>query len=371
MVALDDHVHALHHVTLRITLEGDDALEAQNVGAVCLGDLLDPREEPLGVHLTAAQRDRLHRHVMDRGGRAMVVVIVPMVVMPVIVVMVMMMVVVVMMIAIGAAGMILMAVLEEMRIVFQRALQIEGALIENPGKINTGTGGLVDARGRVDGAHDILDAGHFLRRNEIGLVDDDDIGKGDLVFSLAAVLQAQRQVLGIDQRHNGVKLGLGAHIVIHEEGLGDGHRIGKACRLDDDAVETAGAAHQAFHDADQIAAHRAAHAAIVHFVDFFIRLDDQIVVDADLAEFIDDDSVFLAVVLGENAVEKRRFAGAEISRQDGDWNGLGWCCFGHGKPRVERGYQASGRCVVVHIGATPWQFKEILAEFGHVTQILL
>ena len=82
-----------------------------------------------------------------------------------------------------------------MRVVFQRAFQIEGALIENPGEIDAGTGGLVDAGGRIDGAHDILDAGNFLRRNEIGLVDDNDIGKGDLVFGLAAVLQAQWQVL--------------------------------------------------------------------------------------------------------------------------------------------------------------------------------
>ena len=57
VIALDDHVHALHHVTLGIALEGNDALEAKDIRAVGLGDLLDPREEPLGVHLAAAQRD--------------------------------------------------------------------------------------------------------------------------------------------------------------------------------------------------------------------------------------------------------------------------------------------------------------------------
>ena len=43
--------------------------------------------------------------------------------------------------------------------------------------------------------------------------------------------------------------------------------------------------------------------AIVHFEHFFIRADDEIVVDADLAKFIDDDGVFLAVLLGQDAVE--------------------------------------------------------------------
>ena len=113
-------------------------------------------------------------------------------------------VVVMMMIAIGAANVVVMAVLEEMRVVFQRAFQVEGALIENPGEIDAGTGGLVDTGGRIDGAHDIFDAGDFLRRNEIGLVDDNDVGKGDLVFGLAAVLQAQRQMLGVNEGNDSI-----------------------------------------------------------------------------------------------------------------------------------------------------------------------
>lgn len=234
-----------------------------------------------------------------------VIMVVMMVVMAVIVPMIMVVVV-----AIRTACVILVAVLEEVRIVFEGTFQIEGALVENAGEIDAGTGGLVDARRGIDGAHDILDAGDFFRRNEIGLVDDNDIGKSDLVFGFAAVLQAQRQVLGIDKCDHRVKLGLGAHVVIHEEGLGDRNGIGKASGLDNDAVESAGPAHQAFDHADEVAAHRAADAAIVHFVDFFVGFDDQIVVDADLAEFVDDDSVFLAVVLGQDTVEKRRLAGA-------------------------------------------------------------
>src|SRR5712675_942275 len=54
---------------------------------------------------------------------------------------------------------------------------------------------------------------------------------------------------------------------------------------------------------------------------------DQIVVNADLAEFIDDDSVFLAVVFRQDAVQERSLAGAEIARQHGHgnfWGGQFW-----------------------------------------------
>ena len=78
----------------------------------------------------------------------MMVMIVRMVVMVVVVVVAMMMVI---MIAIRTADMVFMIVIEEMRIVFERTFQIEGALVENAGKIDAGTGGLVDARRGIDG----------------------------------------------------------------------------------------------------------------------------------------------------------------------------------------------------------------------------
>ena len=55
----------------------------------------------------------------------------------------------------------------------------------------------------------------------------------------------------------------------------------------------------------------------------------EFVVDPDLAEFIDDDRVALAVRLAEDAVEERRLAGAEIAGEDGDGNFLGLVAFGH------------------------------------------
>ena len=205
---------------------------------------------------------------------------------------VIMMVVVVVAIRATCMIMVVIVLIEKMRIVFQRPFQIEGALVEHLRQVDLGALGPVDAGGRVDGADGRLDLRQFFRGHQVGLVQEHDVGKGDLVFGFATILQAQRQVLGIDQCDDGIEFGLGAHIVIHEEGLGDGHRVSKAGRFDDDPIEAAGAAHQAFNDADQVAAHGATDTAIVHLVDFFVGLDNQVVVDADLAEFVDDDGIF-------------------------------------------------------------------------------
>src|SRR3546814_20228492 len=120
----------------------------------------------------------------------MVVVIV---VMMVLVMIMMVMIVSVVMIAIGAADMVLMPVIEEMRIVFQRPFQVEGALVQHAGEIDAGTARLVDAGAGIDGAHHILDLRQFFRRHGVGLVVEDDIGEGVLVLGPALSLQPPRR----------------------------------------------------------------------------------------------------------------------------------------------------------------------------------
>ncbi|MFT7754561.1 UNVERIFIED_CONTAM: hypothetical protein ODX46_00130, partial [Salmonella enterica subsp. enterica serovar Enteritidis] len=86
-------------IALVIVPEGETALEAQDIRALFLGDLLHPREELVGIELADAQGDRDDRGVMNR--RCMIMVL--MVIMPVIVTM-MRVIVIVIMIAIVPAG---------------------------------------------------------------------------------------------------------------------------------------------------------------------------------------------------------------------------------------------------------------------------
>ena len=67
-----------------------------------------------------------------------------------------------------------------------------------------------------------------------------------------------------------------------------GRGVREAGGLDDNRVEPAAPAHQPLDDANEIAAHGAADAAVVHLEDFLVGADDEIIVDADLAELVDD-----------------------------------------------------------------------------------
>src|SRR5262249_27176314 len=96
-----------------------------------------------------------------------------------------------------------------------------------------------------------------------------------------------------------------------------------AGRFENDRVELALAPHQPVDDTHEIAAHRAADAAVVHLEHFFVGADDQVVIDADLAEFVDDDGVFAPVRLGEDAVEQGGLARAQITGEHGDGDLVG------------------------------------------------
>src|ERR1700681_3197256 len=76
------------------------------------------------------------------------------------------------------------------------------------------------------------------------------------------------------------------------------------------------------------AGNRAADAAIVPLENLFVRIDDEIVVDTDLSEFVHDHGKPLAMRFRKNAVQQRRLAGAEIAGQNRD--GSPGCSIGHG-----------------------------------------
>src|SRR5262249_2835397 len=77
-------------------------------------------------------------------------------------------------------------------------------------------------------------------------------------------------------------------------------------------------------DADQIAAHGAADAAVIHHDDLLVGLLDDRVVDADLAVLVLDHRDALTVVFLEDAFQERRLAAAEKSREDGDGHHVGF-----------------------------------------------
>ena len=134
-------------------------------------------------------------------------------------------------------------------------------------------------------------------------------------------------VLGVDHRHDAVELELLLHLVVDEERLGHRAGVGQAGRLDQDVVEPVLALHQVAEDADQVAADGAADAPVVHLEDLFLGVDDQLLIDADLAELVLDDGDPLAVLGGQDVIQQGRLAGAEKAGQDGDRDSAlpSWC----------------------------------------------
>ena len=129
-------------------------------------------------------------------------------------------------------------------------------------------------------------------------------------------------VPGVDDGDDGVELELRFHFLVGEESLRDGAWIGQAGGFDENEIELVLAFEQFAEDADEIAANGAADAAVVHFEDFFLGLDHQILIDADLAEFIFDDGNAFAVLSGEDMVEQGGLAGAEEAGENGDGDAL-------------------------------------------------
>ena len=180
--------------------------------------------------------------------------------------------------------------------------------------------------GGVDGADAGFQSGKVRGGNEIGLVQQDHVGERDLFLRLRRSRPVLHDVLRIHDGDDGVEPESALHLVVGEKRLGDRAGVGQAGGFDQDVVELVLALEQVAEDADQVAAHGAADAAVVHLEDFFLGLDDQIFIDADLAEFVFDDGDAFAVLGGEDVVEQGGLAGAEKAGKDGD----GDACIGHG-----------------------------------------
>jgi hypothetical protein len=312
MIAVQDHVDALEHETLGIVLERQNPLAAQNARPVGGDQILHPGEKLVRIErLVDFQRDRLH---------VLVVVMLQAVVNVDIIVC--MFVFLAMMMNVIFPMFMLVHVrflgLEEGRLDVEDAVEVEGIAAEHLRDVDLGALGAVQAGIGVDGADARLDLAQLGGRHQVGLVDQDHVGEGDLVLDLGRVLEPLVEPLGVGDRDHGVELGLGADLLVHEEGLRHRRGVGEPGGLDDDGVELAFSSDEAVDDAHQVAAHGAADAAVVHLEHFLVGVDDELVVDADLAEFVDDDGEFLAVRLGQNAVEQRGLAGAEITGEHGD-----------------------------------------------------
>ena len=287
-------MHALEDVLPVLPGQGQNALGAEDVGAPGLDQLADPGGELPGVQ-------RPVHFQRDAGDGLVVLVIV-------------------------VAG-------QQPGLDVEDARQVEGAPAEDAAEIHAGPLGLVHGGVRIDGPDAGLDLVQLVGGDEIDLVEQDGVGEGDLFQGLVAVVDAAEEVVRVHQRHHRVQGDLALDVLVDEERLHHRRRVGEAGGFDEDAVEAALALEQGGDDVDQVAAHGAADAAVVHLEHFFVGVHHQVVVDALLAEFVDDDGVFLAVLFGQDPVQQGRLARAQVAGQ----HGYGNFVFAHPSNSLVRG----------------------------------
>ena len=177
-------------------------------------------------------------------------------------------------------------------------------------------------RARIHVRQTVLQRSQLVAGHQIGLADEDLVGKAHLAARFLALIELLHGVLGIDQGHDGVQQILLGHFVVHEKSLRHGARVGQAGGFDDHALEVERAAAlaggQIGQGGAQVFADGAAHAAVVHLHDLlFVVAHQNVVVDVLLAKLVFDDGNLLPVRLGQHAPQQRGFAGAEKAGEDG------------------------------------------------------
>ena len=169
---------------------------------------------------------------------------------------------------------------------------------------------------------------HFIRRHQIGLADEDLVGKTDLAPRLLAFIELRLRVLGVDQRQDRIQQVTLGNFVVHEEGLRHRAGIGHTSGFDHDAVKAeftlAPLLSQVAQCGTQVFADGAADAAIAHLDDLLLGVRYQnVAVDVFLAKLVLDHGNLLPVRLLQHALEQRGFARAEKARQNRCRNEIG------------------------------------------------
>jgi hypothetical protein len=177
----------------------------------------------------------------------------------------------------------------------------------------------MDHRGRgTDAAYPALDALPARRIDQVDLVEQDDIGKRNLLECDRAARSVLFDVARIHQRNDRVQRVVLLQLLIDEERLRHRPRIGESGGLDQHRIEAVAALAQLPQDPDQVAAHGAADAAVAGLEDLLIGADHQFLVDPDLAEFVFDHGDALAVILGQDAIHQRGLASTQESGEHRD-----------------------------------------------------
>ncbi len=173
-----------------------------------------------------------------------------------------------------------------------------------------------DCGGRISFRQQPRHARHRCRLDKIGLADHKAVGHHHLALGLRHAVQIGLNRGSVGNGYHRFQMEFAADAAVGDEGLQDRRRIGKAAGFNDNAVKTGNGAgrrlgQQLGERFGEIAAHAAAQTAIAQQHDVFAGAAKNGIVDADIAEFVDDDCAGGALRTVEKTLNQRRLAGAQ------------------------------------------------------------
>ncbi len=276
---IDEHVNALENNAVGLVFNGKNAFHSEDVRTLFLNELAQPIVELLAITVTR----RLDTHAGD------------------------------------VRVVVMMTGLEEVRIHLHGAIEIEATDIHNLGDIDVRAGRAVDDGEGIHVTDAVFESDEIGLAHEVAFIEKDDVCKSDLLGGFVIFVDMLQNVLRIHESHHTVDEEFFFHLLVHEERLYDWTWVGKAGGLNEDMVKFILPLHEIAEDANEVAANGAANAAVVHFKKFLVGIDDQLVINTHLAEFILDDGDFESVLLGENTVQQRGFSSSEEAGENRDW----------------------------------------------------
>ena len=210
---------------------------------------------------------------------------------------------------------------EKLRIDRELLIHVEGVHVEQLLEVHFRVVRAKHLRVRIQLSRLGFNAREVRLVHEVGLVEQEEIGHRDLLARRLGVGHLLFDLLHVHDGDDRVH----PHELLErrdvQKRLRHRPRIGDARGFDEQVVEAA-LFQKVLHTLHQILPHRAAQAAVAHLQHFVLGAFDQRAIDADLADFIDDDGKLVAVLLLEDVVEQRGFPGAEKAGEDGDGDGF-------------------------------------------------
>mmetsp|Transcript_23637 Transcript_23637/g.53847 ORF Transcript_23637/g.53847 Transcript_23637/m.53847 type:complete len:250 (-) Transcript_23637:12-761(-) len=224
---------------------------------------------------------------------------------------------------------------QKLRIKLQHTIQIEGLQVQQVLRVHLAVLTLKDFCSLVHRFDSGLNFRKLLRFNQICLVQQHTVCEGHLfdrfVFDTLGLLLVQmlHDVFGVHHCDNAVKLVHALNVLIHEEGLCNRSRIGKACSFDDDCIKLGHLLVQSLQRLHQITSHSTANAPIHHLDDLFtgvLLLGNNLVVHTYRTKLILNDCKLQFVrLVRQDVIQQSRLPAAQKARQHSTWNNLsGW-----------------------------------------------